>query len=532
MRARIVKWSIVAVGIIVGLVTLASLASYILLNRTFAQVYGEQTEVVDISQFQIDAPLQAITNVSVLSPDGGEMLQGKTVLFDGSGIISVGSNDTMPDSALLIDGTGKFLIPGLVDSHVHTQRSPNDLLLYLANGVTQIRSMNGSAADLELKNEIQGGRIGPHFYVSTPSMTSADGFGELEGAMTIPEWIPDFIVLWMVENAFNIAVSDDAAGARSDVTEYIEGGRDGVKLYQFLSQDSFDAIIETADELNVPTVGHLPIWMQLSDLPNTRLREVAHIEELVKALMREYHERGNEHIGDFPSFVASRKSNVASDLAANDIAVQSTLWFSESIRNQVLDLESELRAIRLEYANPGIVEGLSSSADGMLPAGWLPGRNKFEALAGATPEEIAGSKEYWDAYVKAHHILLVEMIAHDVTILAGTDANAWLTVPGFSLHDELLSLNRAGMSPKDVLRSATSAPSEQIGSPAGVIDVGHRADMVLLNFNPLSDIANTQSIHSVIVGGKVLDRDMLDAMLEAVEAANDASRTIDISAYR
>ncbi len=525
------KWSLKAGSIIVILIFLAFIALYILIDRTVDRVYGGQTKVADHVQFQVDAQPTEITNVNVLSPDGTKMLPDRTVFLDDGKIISITPDAGIPEGVSTIDGRGKYLIPGLTDSHVHMQRSPNDLLLYVANGVTQIRSMGGSNADLALKSEIENGRIGPHFYVSSPSMNSADGFGEV--AETLPSWIPGPVSVWLAEKVFNIHIAKDATTAAGDARSFIKNGHNGFKLYQFLTMDAFSAILEVAEELDVPTAAHLPEALPLSELRTTKLREIAHIEEIVKKLLGEFGDfESREGSAAFLEFVNSRKDEIVADIVANDISVQSTLWLSESFYDQVFSIEVILAVVKLEYANPGIVEGVPASADGSFPGGWIPGRNKFEAYAGNEPDEIARQREFWDAREEAHRILLRAMVNGGVTILAGTDANAWLTVPGFSLHDELQSLNRAGMSPAQTINAATAAPAHRINNNAGIIEVGRRADLVLLNANPLTDIRNTTAIDTVILNGKILGRPQLDAMLDSVKAANASSRTIDISAYQ
>lgn len=517
------KWGFWVGGVLTVLILLAGGVLFMLTNRTVNSIYGGATLIVDPAQFQVDIQPTAITNVSILSPDGTEMLADRTVMFGNGKIVSITKGDDIPEGVSLIDGSGKFLIPGLVDSHVHLQRSPNDLLLYVANGVTQIRSMGGSDADLKLREEIESGRTGPHLYVSSPSMNSADGFAS---AGSMPAWIPEPIAIWFIENVFNTHSTASAEEAAKDAQSFIDGGYDGVKLYGFLNMESYEAVLDVAGGLNVPTVGHLPDAMPLSDLRTTKLREVAHIEEIVKALLNEFGNFDSKGGDAFLDFVASRKAEIVADLVANDVAVHSTLWFSESFDDQVFGLEAAIAEVELEYANPGIVEGYAP-----LEFGWLPGSNKFQAYAGDTPEEIASNKDFWGAREEAHRILLRAMVQAGVTILAGTDANGWLNVPGFSLHDELLSLNRAGMSTAQALHAATVAPAKRIGSDAGVIDVGRRADLVLLNGNPLVDIANTTSIDAVILNGRVLNRARLDAMLKAVRAANAASRNFDLSPY-
>ena len=525
------KWSLRVLGVIAVLIILLIISFYIMFSRGIDQALGGQTKLADHSQFLVDADATAITDISVLSPDGTQMLPDRTVVVANKKIVSITAGGDIPDGVRVIDGQGKYLIPGLIDSHVHLHRSPNDLLLYVATGVTQIRSMNGSIQDLELKREIENGRLGPHLYVSSQSMNSIDGFGSTLDGMN-PSWMPDSIFFSFFEAASNSQVSKDSKEAAKNARRFIRDGRDGIKLYGFLTMESFRAILDVAEELDVPTAAHIPDAMSLEELRTTKLQEIAHIEELVKALQREHRALSNQNDLSYLDYVDSRKEQIASDLFENDVAVHSTLWFIESFDDQIYNLEDKLKEIELEYANPGIVEGNWVAANGMAPAGWLPGTNRFESWAGHTPEEIAGSKEYWNGYIGAHHILLNAMIDAGVTVLAGTDTGGWLVVPGFALHDELHTLQLRGMTPAQALRTATSAPAERIRSNAGIVQPGRRADLILLNENPLEDIANTISIDTVILDGEVLDRTQLDSILEAVKNANVESRTIDISAYQ
>ncbi|WP_017930193.1 amidohydrolase family protein [Robiginitomaculum antarcticum] len=526
-KNTIMTWGLRAAAVIVGLVALAALALTVYINSVWDPVFGSQTELADHAQFATDMEPIAITHVSVLSPDGKEMLADQTVLLDDGEIISVANDGPVPKGMTVIDGQGKYLIPGLTDSHAHLHRSPNDLLLYVANGVTQIRSMNGSSADLVLREEIKNGRIGPHYYVSSPSMNSDEGWGPVKGALPIPSWMPERLHIWFIETAFNHESTATTEQAVREAREFIERGYDGLKLYGFLTMDSFRAILDVAEEFDIPTAGHLPDAFPLSELRTTKLNEIGHLEEIYKALQREFAGSESEGRDTFLAFVDSRKEEIIGDLLANDIAVHSTLWYTESLNEQIFDLDSKIVEVQLGYANPGIVKGHPSSG-----TSWLPGFNKFQTYAGNTPEEIARNKEFWDVREKAHYILLKAMVDGGVTILAGTDSNGWLVVPGFSLHDELQSLNLVGMSPAQTLYSATAAPARLINNNAGVIEAGRRADLVLLNEDPLANIENTKSIDTVILNGRVLDRSKLNAMLEAVAEANASSRNFDISLYQ
>lgn len=474
-------------------------------------IYGAHTEVVDHSVFASPVELTAITDASVLSPDGQTMLAGRTIVLDDGRIVSVTVGGAPPANARVIDGRGKYIIPGLVDSHTHLLKSPNDLLLYVANGVTHIRDLGGPEERLALREQIEQGRVGPRLFVSSPAI---DSMGLLEGAF------------WEL-----ITFHENTHGpehARRMVRKFSEQGYDAIKIYH-LDMPSYRAVNGLAAELGVPTTGHFPLTLELSELSATQQREIAHIEEIVRVLIREFGSINDRGSDAFRAHVEARSDEIIDDLLANDITVTSVLWFMESIHDQYSDLDSALADVAIEYANPGIVEGTKDSKE--FKVGWLPGYNQFEPASDASDELRRKNEVFWKAREQAHHILLEAMARRGVRILAGTDSGGNLVVPGFSLHDELRSLNRAGMSAAQTLAAATRVPAELMNSNAGVIEAGRRADLVMLDENPLSDIGNTRSIDTVVLNGRVLRRDQLDAMLEAVRKANANSRKISIDRY-
>jgi hypothetical protein len=164
--------------------------------------------------------------------------------------------------------------------------------------------------------------------------------------------------------------------------------------------------------------------------------------------------------------------------------------------------------------------------------GWLPGRNQFEVRDTVGAEERTRIEASWEARAEAHRVLFRRMVERGVRITAGTDATTHLVIPGLSLHAELESLVRNGMTPAQSLRAATVTPDQIMGGGAGFVAVGRRADLVLLSANPLTDIANTEQIEAVVVGGAVLDRELLDLMLARVDDANASSRRWDLSRFR
>ncbi|NNL03565.1 MAG: amidohydrolase family protein [Eudoraea sp.] len=187
-----------------------------------------------------------------------------------------------------------------------------------------------------------------------------------------------------------------------------------------------------------------------------------------------------------------------------------------------------LQEVELVYENPGISEW-----DEMIPQGlgWLPEVNRYKLPEDLSPEEKAWQKIFWTTYGEACKIILKNLSAGDVNIMAGTDTNLPPTVPGFSLHDEFIAMNNAGMSNYQVLQSATTIPAKWLGSNTGKIMEGRKANLVLLEESPLVNIANTRKINSVFLNGKILDRTLLDKILEAVKTANNSSRKKEINDF-
>ncbi len=507
MLKTLSKWFLrILVGLIV--LTVAVLFWY---KGAIKGIYGANTEVADHTAFARPTEFVAVTNVHVLAPDGQTMLPNRTVVIDEGKIISVSDAAEVPTNAKEIDGQGKYLIPGLVDSHMHLHRSPNDLLLYVANGITHIRDLGGYAENLELREEIEQGRVGPRMFVASPPINTK---GFIEG--TIFEFL-----------TFH-KTARDVEQANEMVKEFVDQGYDAIKTYH-LDMPSYRSVNKLAAELGVSTVGHFPLSMELSELKITQQREVAHLEEIISVLIREFGSINKNGSDNFFKHVEARSDEIIDDLLAKDMTVNSVLLYMENIHDQFSDIESKLKTIPLEYANPALVEGTK-----LIPGyriGWLPGFNQFEAVSDPSDAEYKEYDIYWRAREKAHHILLKAMIKRNVKIVAGSDSGGFLVVPGFALHKELQSLNQGGMSTAQTLATATKNPAVLMNSDAGSVEAGRRADLLLLNKNPLTDIKNTQAIDTVILKGRVFDRQALDAMLKAVKDANQRSRKVNIDDY-
>ena len=493
------------------ILTLLTLLSFVWLNSEINQFWGQNTQLVEYSQFNAPQETIVINNINVLSPDASEMLPQRSVIIRDGKISSINSEAQFPENAVLIDGQGKYLIPGLIDSHVHLWQSPNDLLLYIANGVTQVREMNGSKEHLQWKKEIENGRVGPKLFVASNRLNSN---GIIKG--------------WFDEWTAKIGNVSAATEADAVVQSISDQGYDAVKVYTFLTNEDFRAVNTAAEKIGIPLLGHLPIDFGLDKFWNANLKELAHIEELVKELNREFGIYDSPNADEFLEFVHSRSADVVSKLVENDIAVVSTLWLMESFANQKADIHSSLESVELAYVNPGISE---STLPSIRVMGWLPEVNIYRLPDDYPQDQLAANRVYWETYAKANQILLKAMVDQGVKVMAGTDANVPITVPGFSLHDELKSLTLSGMSPAKALLSATAVPAERMQLKSGKIISGYQANLVILDKNPLQNIDNTKSIDSVIVNGRMHKRQQLDEMLKAVLTANNASRKVDISVH-
>ncbi len=498
-------WKALLVGSLVMLV-LALGAGFWWADRQLQRSAGALTVQVDRAQFATAPQRLAIVGASVLSPDGTTMLANRDVLVDAGRIVSVverpqGAPASFGRDTRVIDGRGRWLVPGFIDAHVHLRHSPNDLLLYVANGVTGIAEMSGEDYTLAWRKDTQAGQVGPRMFIASRKLGH---WGLLEG------WYQ----AW-TRRRINVGSAGQAAGV---VDGLKRKGYDAVKLGSFVDAPTYHALSEAAQGSGIRLIGHIPLAVSLADVYASSQSEVAHIEELVKALNIEFGPFNSDTSERFLAFVRQRAPQLAKRLREHDITVCTTVWLIDSIPRQKLDLPSLLRETPLAYANPGLVQGTA------LSPGWLPSNNPYRIPANTSEEDRAAIGRYARANAEAHHILLRALIDAGVSVIAGTDADNAIAVPGFSLHDEMQALVGAGLSSQQSLRAATAAAGDWLGNRTGRIEPGYRADLVLLAGDPLADIANTRRVDTVILDGRPLDRGKLDGMLSAVERANATSR--------
>jgi hypothetical protein len=432
----------------------------------------------------------AFVHATVIDGTGAAAKRNQTVLVSEDRITAVGPSGKVriPRGARSFDATGRFLIPGLWDAHVHTRYEGIDhLRLLVANGITSARNMSAPweylPEILRLREQIaKGDRIGPRLLTAGPIL---DGPG--------------------ARRSTNSVVSN-ADEARQAVRRVKREGADFVKVYDLLSRESFFAIAAEAKGQGLPFVGHLPYAVKAEEASDAGLRSIEHMDGILWASSNREDEIRRLSESRPPtrpdaaflhdSFSVAKLRALAERLKRNQTIVVPTLsnyWsrFEPRTEHSLLAAADRLRYVPAGYAD--FWKGL-----GAPPRGDEDTRLLFEQSLIAVRElHMAG-----------------------VTTLPGTDVGVPFQVPGFSLHDELSLLAKAGLSNMDVLQAATRNPARAFGlTDQGTIEPGMRADLVLLDANPLDNIDNTRKIRMVVARGRVLGRSDLDAMLSDIQHA-------------
>ncbi|UTW56587.1 amidohydrolase family protein [Kordiimonas sp. SCSIO 12610] len=482
---------------------------YLFFRWNIDQTLGGNTELVDTNQFKAITGKIAITNVNILGQDAETMLTNRTILIEDGRIISVSDQIETEDNFTVIDGQNKYLIPGLIDSHVHLKKSKNDLLLYIANGITHVGEMTGMSHHFRWKENIKNGGLGPDIFVASPKLSTQRGMNAQ--------------MRHIFEERHKSYPTE--AKARAAVQNFHAEGYQAIKLSSDMSPEIYYIVNDEAKKLNLPVIGHVPIGLSFDDIYKAEQSQISHLDSITLISLNEFGRIDEKNSQAFLSYVKEAAGKIAKDFKKRDIKVASTVWLHLTLPSQDFDLPDFLKTLPYEYQNPGWVEG------SFVSKGCLPGGNSYDFTY---PDETSkkAASIYYQTYNEANKIITQALVKEKVTITAGTDSlGACGMIAGFALHQELMALQGFGLSPAEVLRSATIDTAKWMGINAGRIAPGARADLVLLERNPLEDISNTQSIHGVMVNGKYYIRSELDRMLKAVKEANSKSRKVDISAY-
>jgi imidazolonepropionase-like amidohydrolase len=439
-----------------------------------------------------------ITHVTVIDCTGAAARPDMTVVITGDRITELGRTGKikLPKHARQVDATGQFLIPGLWDMHVHWYDATY-LPLFTANGVTGIRVMWGMPVNLAWRKQLASGTLlGPRLLLAG---SIVDG--------------PKPIWMW------STAAGTEAEG-RQAVRKTKEQGYDFVKVYSLLPRDVFLAIADEAKKVGIPFAGHVPYSVSAGEASDAGQKSMEHLygillacsskeAELTKLLVearkdplkpdRALLRRATEQIVD--TYDAKKAAALFAKLKANGTWQSPTLTVLRSLA--YLDDKEHTNDKRLKFMPPAIRQS------------WNPKDDfRFKSF---TKEDFAHQKKVFKRDLE----LVGAMHRAGVGILAGTDVLNPYCFPGFSLHDELELLVKAGLTPLDALQTATRNPAKYCDrlKDFGTVEVGKIADFVLLDADPLKDIKNTRKIAAVMVGGTLLPKDKLQKIFVDIEAA-------------
>ncbi|GII75343.1 amidohydrolase [Sphaerisporangium rufum] len=447
----------------------------------------------------------AITRVTVIDATGRPAARDMTVLVRGDRVAEVGPvrSVAVPAGATVVDGQGRYLIPGLVDMHVHsTELERIYPPLYLANGVTTVREMSANPVLSGWRREVEAGtRLGPR---------SVIGSRLIDGAPSLWEGIgPPYV---------SVA---DAGEARAAVRQEKAAGADFIKTYTRLSRASFLALAGEARRQRIPFLGHVPDFVSFVEASDAGLRTIEHLfavwfnttrdERRLRAAIADVPVGPGDYAGWYNrmhplEYEAARgydrvkAARVFHRLARNGTRLTPTLT-----NHRVVDVTSEIPADDPRYRY--LPQQMRDMWAWQLQEVYLKGR---------PAEHAATRRELFERRLR----LVAELDREGVPLLAGTDTGTAYVMPGFSLHDELRLLSEAGLSGMRVLQAATAEPARQLGRrDQGTIERGKVADLVLLAADPLRDIRNTTRIEAVVVRGRLIDEERRRRMLDDVLAA-------------
>jgi imidazolonepropionase-like amidohydrolase len=449
----------------------------------------------------------AIAHVTVIDGTGRAPQPDQTVLIEEGRITAVGAaaKIKVPKSARTIDASGKFLLPGFWDMHVHIAGinagpswSKQVLLpLLLANGITGVRDMGGDLdALLSWQRDIESGALlGPHIVAAGPFLAA-------RGRKT-PEQYP-------VHNVEE---------ARAAVDDLKKRGANFIKIISMPSRDAFFAVADESKKQNIPFVGHLPFEIGVIEASDAGMHSIEHL--LYSAFALSF---SSEETELRPRLVQAEKNG------------DSAVW--EQIAHEADATYSQEKAAALirtlKKNSTWVTPTLASLEITSHPENW----KTDDPLLAFVPPAIA--KEWRDSFDDAEMKqragwlgrqasndwkLTGELHKAGVPLLVGSDSLDPFVFPGDSFHQELAEFVRAGFSPMEAIEAATRGAAQFLGREKdfGTVETGRAADLVLLSANPVDNIANTRKVWAVIRNGSYYDRASLDTLLERAKVAAAAA---------
>ncbi len=405
----------------------------------------------------------AIINVNVLPMDTERVLVEQTVIVEEGRIVALGPVDSLPlpEDAEIVDGTDRYLMPGLAEMHAHVPPAASPELdryfsLFVANGVTTVRGMLGHPSHLDLRSRLLVGDVfGPRLITAGPS--------------------------------FNGQSISGTADVIARVRQQADAGYDFLKIHPGLRAAEFEALAGTANEIGIPFAGHVTVAVGVEEVMRSGMATIDHLDGYMAAMLPPNFDASGGYGGWFGTLLAGHVDTGRIEALAAATAAAGTWNVPTNVLVEQLIDDTPVAELR----NRADMRYMPRST----VAQWVAARESVTSERGFSPGIAAKA-------IDVRRRLIIALHEAGAGLLLGSDAPQVFNVPGFSLHYELENMVDAGLSPFDALRMGTANVAEFLELRTGLVAPGREADLVLLDANPLEDISNTRRVHGVMLRGE------------------------------
>lgn len=459
----------------------------------------------------VPAVRTAIKNVTIIDAINGAR-ENQTIVFNGDEILSIGLTSEV-EAELVIDGTGKFLIPGLWDMHVHLTAvdvfGGSYLPLMLSYGITSVRDTGALLENIVpmLEESEQGEIPMQRVYYSGPLLDGKfivyDGSSLFRPDTGIANTIPE--------------------KAEITVAELKKSGVSFIKIYEMVEPEVFHALVDAAEKEGLPIAAHVPLSTRASEVGG-RLDSMEHLRNV----LIDCTDDAAEQVAVRREMLKNEQDQLGGDLRA-DIHREQRVKAMVNLNEEQCDIT--IQALMDTIQVPTLSLGNRFGGTIGEREDWLAAIERMPEPARSVWRDIGTAENkdpnsYRIAFAEAQRELVGRMYEAGITFGAGTDIPIPPSVPGHSLHLELEALVAAGLTPLDAIGAATLTPAKffAMEQQMGSLDVGKRADMLLLSANPLEDIRHTQQIDSVVIQGHVLNQTSIEQL---AQHSSEGTLTLD-----
>jgi len=428
------------------------------------------------------ADATAFINVNVIPMTEDRIDPGQTVIVENGVITLIGPVDStpVPEDVEIVDGTNRYLLPGLAEMHAHIPNAASPelgrvLTLFAANGVTTVRGMLGDPSHLQLRTALLSGEVfGPRLITSGPSLNGNSVRGAADGAR--------------------------------QVRSQHEAGYDFLKIHPGLDASEYSAIADAANELGMPFSGHVPVAVGVDNALAAGMATIDHLDGYLAALMPVDSDASGGYGGFFDVLLADQ---IAEERIA-DIAARTAAAGTWNVPTESLFEHRVSEVTVAELSNRPEMRYMPRATVQQ----WVRSKERQESERDFNPAVASRAIELRRKLILALHVA-------GAGLLLGSDAPQVFNVPGFSLHHELHFLVESGLTPYEALATGTTASALFLGTNTGSVEVGREADLLLLDSNPFEDISNTRRVHGVMLRGSWYSSRDLQARLEPYRSQND-----------